>query len=241
MTMSGARCPARTTRRFLQRRGRLAVEEIGQAIFRRDPGGARADWSRPGPCPAGSCLDAVFGQQAMQRLPVDAGRLRRLRDVPPVPAKQIGEVALREGLEPGLTGLGEGQVLARHCRGRSPSPPDVLRKIPSPDHGAIAERARPLDHVLELAHVAGPGVGLERAPAPRASIPSSGALAVRGRSGAGNAARAAPTSPAPLAQRRQGDRDHVEPVEEILAELALPDQLREVAVGRGRRGARPRS
>lgn len=97
----------------------------------------------------------------MQRLPVDAGRLRRLRDVPPVPAKQIGEVTLREGLEPGLTGLGEGQVLARHRRGRRPSPPDVLREIPSPDDGTVGERTCPLDHVLKLADITGPGMGLE--------------------------------------------------------------------------------
>ena len=38
---------------------------------------------------------------------------------------------------------------------------------------------------------------------------------------------------AALAQRRQLHRDHVQPVEEILAERAVGDHLREVAVGRG--------
>ena len=38
---------------------------------------------------------------------------------------------------------------------------------------------------------------------------------------------------APLAQRRNVDRDHVEPVEEILLEPAVGDHLPEVAVGRG--------
>ena len=38
---------------------------------------------------------------------------------------------------------------------------------------------------------------------------------------------------APLAQRRDLDRDHVEPVEEILLELALGDELPQVAVGGG--------
>ena len=36
-----------------------------------------------------------------------------------------------------------------------------------------------------------------------------------------------------IPQRRHLDRDHVQPVEEVLAELALGDRLREVAVGRG--------
>ena len=39
--------------------------------------------------------------------------------------------------------------------------------------------------------------------------------------------------PRPLAERRQHDRDHVDAVEEVVAELALPDELRGVAVGRG--------
>ena len=76
-------------------------------------------------------------------------------------AEQVGEVPLREGLEPGLAGLGEGQVLARDRRGRTPSPADVIGEIPGPDHRAVRERAGALDHVLELAHVAGPGMGLE--------------------------------------------------------------------------------
>ena len=38
---------------------------------------------------------------------------------------------------------------------------------------------------------------------------------------------------APIAQRRQRDRDDVEPVEQVLAELAVRDRLLQVAVGRG--------
>ena len=37
----------------------------------------------------------------------------------------------------------------------------------------------------------------------------------------------------PVAQRRHPDREHVEPVVEVLAELAFLDQLDHVAVGRG--------
>ena len=37
----------------------------------------------------------------------------------------------------------------------------------------------------------------------------------------------------PLAQGRQADRHDVEPVEQVLAEQALADQLAQVAVGRG--------
>ena len=38
---------------------------------------------------------------------------------------------------------------------------------------------------------------------------------------------------AALAQRRQPDRRDVEPVEQVLAEQALPDQLRQIAMRRG--------
>src|SRR5690348_2882437 len=38
---------------------------------------------------------------------------------------------------------------------------------------------------------------------------------------------------AALAQWRQADRRDIEPIEQIVAELALPDQLRQIAMGRG--------
>jgi hypothetical protein len=103
----------------------------------------------------------VLGQQAVQRLPVDAGRLRGLRDVTSMSPEQVSEVFLREGLEPGLADLGERQVLPRHRRGRATSPADVVGEIPEADHRSVRECTGALDHVLELPDVARPGIGLE--------------------------------------------------------------------------------
>ena len=107
----------------------------------------------------------------------------------------------------------------------------MIGEIPRPDHGAIAERARPLDHVLELAHVTGPGMSLE----PRQGFgfdPLERTLAVPPEAAQEMMRKQAHVA-RPLAQRRQDDRDYVDTVEEIVAKLALPDQLGGIAIGRG--------
>ena len=88
-----------------------------------------------------------------------------------------------------------------------------------------------LDGVLELAHVAGPRRVHEHRHRLRRDAVD--ALA--------RAARVPPDEVldeqrdvlAALAQRRHRDRDDVQPVEQILLELAFADQLPQVAVGRG--------
>ena len=94
----------------------------------------------------------------------------------------------------------------------------------------FGQQHRALDGVLQLADVAGPVVAhqqLQRVGRQAVDAASS----ARRRSGAGR------TSPArdvvlALAQRRHVDRDDVEAVVEVLAELPVGDHLRQVAVGR---------
>ena len=91
------------------------------------------------------------------------------------------------------------------------------------------ERRRLLDHVLELADVAGPGVldearhRLGRERLRRAGAPGEAGEEVRGEERDVLAA---------LAQRRDPDRHHGEPVVEVLAEAALGDRAAQVLVRR---------
>ena len=96
---------------------------------------------------------------------------------------------------------------------------------------ARLQRHRALHDVLELADVAGPLVGLERGHGFRRE-PVDGLLHLAREPGQelfgdeGHVAGAVP-------KRRQLDGNHVEPVEEVLAELPLGDRPRQVAVGGG--------
>jgi len=106
-------------------------------------------------------LDLVLGEEAVEGFPVHAGRLRRLRDVPAVAPEEIGQVLLREGLEPHLASLMEGEVLPGDGRRGTPASAHVVREVPRPEDETVRERARPLDDVLELTDVTRPGIGFE--------------------------------------------------------------------------------
>ena len=97
--------------------------------------------------------------------------------------------------------------------------------------GAGREHDRALDGVLELAHVARPVGRLQR-------LEHAGLHAVDALAGALRVLRDEVIDEhrdvlAPLAQRRNVDRDDVQPVVEILLEPAVGDHLPQVAVGRG--------
>ena len=99
-------------------------------------------------------------------------------------------------------------------------------------HLARRHHREPVADVLELAHVAGPVLRCEELRAPRrrgacASTPSSRALFCE------EVAREQRDVLAPLAQRRQPQPDHVEAVEEVLAEQPLPHARLEVLVRGG--------
>ena len=96
---------------------------------------------------------------------------------------------------------------------------------------AAAEHQRLLDDVLELAHVARPVVAEEAGDdvgGERARLPAA-ARRVLAHEVVGEQRQILLA----VAQRRQGQRDDVEPVEQILAEGAGLDRRVEVAIGRG--------
>jgi hypothetical protein len=106
----------------------------------------------------------------------------------------------------------------------------VIREVPYADHRSVGESTGALDHVLELADVARPGIGLEarqRAlvdPAKqRLTVPPVAPEEV---------VREERHVPRPLPERRQRHRDHVDPIEEVVPKLPLPDEFHSIAVGR---------
>ena len=105
------------------------------------------------------------------------------------------------------------------------------RQLALGDELAVGQDARPLDHVAQLAHVAGPRrraeqpLGARRQPDQRLLQPL-GRIAHEGRREIRNVLAA-------LAQRRQVHLDDVEAVVEIAAEPAGGDLGAQIAVGRG--------
>src|SRR5215218_1677 len=97
------------------------------------------------------------------------------------------------------------------------------REVAWLDLAPFGEQCRAPEGVLELAHVPRPVVALDGAER-RATEP-----AARG----GERARERLELVATLAQRRQGEGEHLEPVVEIRAESSLLDALRERLVGGG--------
>ena len=99
-------------------------------------------------------------------------------------------------------------------------------------HVGRPEDRRALDRVAQLAHVAGPAIATASAPRPPSTARAPGARAAGGEERQ-EAPRQAQDVLGPLAQRRHADLDDVEPVEQILAEVAGLDVGLDVAVGGG--------
>ena len=114
---------------------------------------------------------------------------------------------------------------ASRCVTRSGSASTLDRVAGREDHGA-------LERVLQLAHVAGPLV-LHAAPrAPSRCSALRRLAALRRRCASRKCSASSGMSSRALAQRRQVQRDDVQPVVQIAAEVAAPDLLLEVAVRR---------
>ncbi len=98
------------------------------------------------------------------------------------------------------------------------------------DLGAAGDDDRSLDGIFELAHVPRPRIRLQH----RQSLGGRAAhrLAARARELGDEVVDEARNVLAPIAQGRQMDREDVQPVIEIFAELPLGDHRLEVAVGR---------
>ena len=105
------------------------------------------------------------------------------------------------------------------------------RQVLGRDHVAGRHDDQPLDHVPELAHVARPVVGQEIAE--RLAGERLGALAVLGAELRDELAHVRGNVVLAGSQRRDLDRDDVQPIVEVLAELPLADQRRQIAIGRG--------
>src|SRR5688572_13945232 len=126
-----------------------------------------------------------------------------------------------------VEGAGRGGGRGEEVGGR----PGGLEQVLDGDDVAVGQGDGALDGVLELADVAGPGVAHHRVlhGGLEALAGALHVLAVAGEEVLGEQGDVVP----PLAQRRHVHGDHVEAVEEVLAELALPDGLLEILVGRG--------
>ena len=108
--------------------------------------------------------------------------------------------------------IGRGQVLGTDC-------------------ASLAEHDRALDHVLELAHVARPSYAIRRSSASRATL-IRGLLFLRAVD-LQEVIDQQRDVVAALRERRAGDGDHVQAIEEIFAEATGFDLGLEVAVGGG--------
>ena len=132
---------------------------------------------------------------------------------------QIGLEAVDRGAEVALAARA---VLALGSGGGRPA--QRLGQVVDVQISAAAQHGDPLHQVLELAHVARPVVAaqdLERGVGDRLDLGA--ALLVQHLEEVHHEQR---DVLAPLAQRRHLDRDHVEPVEEVLAEAPVADRRR---------------
>ena len=185
-------------------------------------------------------LEAVLAQAVVERRAVDAERARGAGDVALVALDGGDDLVLLLLVQARLQRLRPAAVQAptAACRAAGVGSGALAPGPRRPKSRSAAVTSAPrrdddgaLDHVLQLAHVARPGVLPRARPAPTASKPRT-ALAGGAVELGDEVLDQARQILEAIAQRRQRDREDVEPVVEILAELALGDQLLEVAVGR---------
>src|SRR5712691_4693664 len=181
-------------------------------------------------CPASErlCFDSVFQYEAMEIAASDPGSPGRHRDIAAGLGQQAADgLTLEESQGPGA-GLQESLARPeRHRRGLL----QVQRKMSNLDLATRGQHHRALDDVLELAQIAGPRIALEeverfRGEAVHALVDLGLGLAKEMMGEHGNVL-------GPVAQRRKGDGERVEAVEEILPELADGERLLEITIGGG--------
>src|SRR5262245_1499168 len=156
---------------------------------------------------------AIQPEQARRLVLVPVRALERLSD-------QVGLEAVHHLVE-GDAGLRQ-PLASRSGLGVAAAAVQRARQVGEADLAAAAQHHQPLDQVLELAHVARPVVAHERfhglgRDAARAELLLLAGLAQEVRHEQRDVLAA-------LAERRHFDRDHVEPVEQVLAEALLPDR-----------------
>ena len=105
------------------------------------------------------------------------------------------------------------------------------RQVPRLDERAGRQNRRPLDDVAQLAHVARPVVLLEHPH--RLLIDAGDRLLIAQVELVQERLHQQRQIVAPVAQRRQADREHVQAVEQVFAQLALLHRFERIDVGRG--------
>src|SRR6266478_5202255 len=170
--------------------------------------------------------DLVLLELAVERLAADPEHPRGERLAPADRLHHTQDVAALDLLERRELG----RIVARDEHVRALEAADLLREIVEADRLVPREGDRPLDAVLELAHVAGPDVG-EQALRGLGREPGDALAGLRGVA-VDEVLREEEHVAAARPQGRHLYVDHVDPEVEILAEAALLDSRLEVAVGR---------
>ena len=186
-------------------------------------------------------LEPVLPQPVVQGRAVDTKGTRREGDIPlrvvdrgdDLGALLVGQALVQRAraVAPGDAGPRARRGRRRRCgrRRRGTGPPAELQ-VGGGQLGAARQDHRALDDVLELAHVARPGIRRQRRQ--RARVDAAHALADGLRVLLDEVLAQHGDVAGPIAQRRQRDRKDVEAVVEILAELAGGDLLLEIPVRR---------
>ena len=162
-------------------------------------------------------------QLPVERLPVDPQPVRRGLDVAVRLLHHLRDVELLHLVE-GEAGPRRGSAR----RGDGPRRAHLVGQVLRHDLRLRVEDDRPLDDVLQLAHVAGPRVllqALHRLVGDAHDVLAGGRVEVADGVPAGRR----DVLPA-VAEGRRRDRHDVEPVVEVGAELPLPDELLQVLV-----------
>src|SRR5262245_40423470 len=133
---------------------------------------------------------------AVEGAPAESQRLRSLADVAAVPLERLADEHAFDLLQR--------QVL--ESRGGAAAPETQVGSV---DSGTMRHQHGPLERMVELAHVARPGVALERLES--IGLESGERLPVAGRVAAEEVLSERPDVVATLAERRQVNLDRVEP------------------------------
>src|SRR5439155_11715396 len=177
--------------------------------------------------PSARPLHPVCDELAVERRGIDAQDVARLLLLPPRRVQHLQDVLFLQLLE------GERRRVDDQAPSVTGPKAHLLGQCVGADHAAFVEDERALHHVLQLAHVAWPVVleqDLHRLLAhvfhpPLGRVPLQEVIHEQ-----------RDVVPA-LAQRRELDRDHVEPVVEVGAEPSLRDIALQVGVGGGHQAA----
>src|SRR5437016_8552570 len=175
------------------------------------------------PLRASAWRHPVALQHAVEGPAVDAEHLSGPAHVAPAlleDAMHVATLQLRQ----------RGAVLGRGTRRGGPRPPELVGQVLGGEHLLLRERDAAFERVRQLAHVAGPVIGAQ--PRERLLGDPGHRLAALTRRAPHQVIDEQRNVLAPLAQRRELERHHLQAIVEVLAEAPLLDGSRQLAVGR---------